>query len=268
LLASIVGKYNDRDPLYLLFGDFNLCLERTLNGDILPDILRDWQTFPTREQRGGRGLRPQQPIDYVLVRQPERFENITPETSEFSILPLGECQQMYYFPMDPKLCSSRAVIHKEALRYGHLRRTSLSGFPPFLNVAQNIEDEFERNKNSLIYNSTLIFDHDFLFFKTFVPKGVSLPTYDIINGFTKDEDTESCSNPLPATLEGPPGPAHLGINEQIIPALIDLPQLAEDDVRMWTDLELDTMFVDTSSNVTPDVEKQCNLFGFGPWTGM
>jgi hypothetical protein len=168
-LAGIVGKYKDKDPLYLLFGDFNLCLEDAVD----EDILQGWEAFPKKGQRTGRGRRAV-PIDYVLIRQPETFGYIipSPEAFEFSVVPLIEREDSYELPISPELCSTTPVTKKEDISHDQSGDLSLAGFSPSLTFVLTLEDEFEIKKHYLINDTHVTFDHDFLFFRTFVPHGV------------------------------------------------------------------------------------------------
>lgn len=85
LLSSLERKYDSLHPLYLIFGDFNFCLERG------PAFLRNgWNCYPEKSERTtARCLHPSNPIDYVLLKAPSGTDN-SPVVKEFSPLPL-EC---------------------------------------------------------------------------------------------------------------------------------------------------------------------------------
>jgi hypothetical protein len=97
LLSVLEDKYKRLNPLYLIFGDFNLHLEACEK-----EILGEWTCYPEKSTRTtGRELR-KEPIDYVLVKGSFDIQNGKSVTvTEFSPLPL-ECatcdnDEIYWF---------------------------------------------------------------------------------------------------------------------------------------------------------------------------
>lgn len=78
-------KYNRLNPLYLIFGDFNLHLEGCNK-----DSMGDWTYFPEKSKRtAARNIRPEEPIDYVLIKTPFCIDDEgSTKVIEFSPLPL------------------------------------------------------------------------------------------------------------------------------------------------------------------------------------
>jgi hypothetical protein len=78
LLAGLEKKYSEKKPVYIVLGDFNVYLRRS-------DLSEGWDIYP-KERKSARNLRPQYPVDYILVRGSIHVE--TEHAREFSPLPL------------------------------------------------------------------------------------------------------------------------------------------------------------------------------------
>ena len=120
LLAGLEKKYNQKDPVYIVFGDFNVSLERT-------DLCEGWDFYP-KERKTGRNLRPRRPVDYILVRGPIHGES--PHAKEFSPLPLkiekGEDGTVSYSLSNRSslLAEDRKSISREDLEHIRLKNDS------------------------------------------------------------------------------------------------------------------------------------------------
>jgi hypothetical protein len=97
LFSTLECKYKSWNPLYLIFGDFNLHLEACSK-----DTLGKWMCYPEKSTRTtGRSLH-KEPIDYVLVKAPFCIQKgKSTMVTEFSPLPL-RCRddgndELYWF---------------------------------------------------------------------------------------------------------------------------------------------------------------------------
>ena len=128
LLSTLERKYDHLNPLYLIFGDFNLSLEAG------PEfILTGWKYYPENSTRTtARYLRPHGPIDYVLVKAPFNIEgDNSPVVKEFSPLPLQcstiEDDKYYWFSNQAGLINETPFTSNKDLRQVKKVNVTLKG---------------------------------------------------------------------------------------------------------------------------------------------
>ena len=121
-------KYDYLNPLYLIFGDFNLSLEAG------PEfLLKGWKCYPEKLTRTtARCLRLRGPIDYVLVKAPFDIEgDHSPVVKEFSPLPLHcstiENDKYYWFSNQAGLINETPFTANNDLRLVKKSNVTLKG---------------------------------------------------------------------------------------------------------------------------------------------
>ena len=128
LLSMLERKYEHLHPLYLIFGDFNLSLEAHQKC-----ILKGWKCYPEKSTRTtARCLRPDSPIDYVLVKAPFDIEgDNSPVVKEFSPLPLQslriEDDKYYWFSNEAGLINDTPFTANNDLQNVKYANVTLKG---------------------------------------------------------------------------------------------------------------------------------------------